>query len=343
MFGGVDAASSESDAAVDPPRFTSTVRRAALLIDVLRAYMLLNAIAFVAAAVVTIGALDRYFTVPPYVWTMLLASFALARWLRLPALLVGYSWIRRAYGNQRALGHEPRRLVRFWFLIPVLNLVRAYQMIRDMWDTSVSRGAPGDRRVVVAWGVAIHAALVIGPMIAFIYVITEQSGGGASVQAGWLGAAGLHFAAAWLGIAVVRGVTVRQELAVPARASGALLPVVTTPEAENAVALNNEAESNDPYRGDPTRARRITVRAQTVTIEGQHWFTNNDVIDTAELRNVIVRRELPWSVLARQRYALFARTRSGEVPLLRRLLPGEAHAARSVLRELIAEPGAAKT
>jgi hypothetical protein len=62
-------------------------------------------------------------------------------------------WLHLAYGNLPALGVVPR-FSRTWsvafFLIPIVNLFRPYQVVRELWRGSGGRGA------IVAWWWTAH-------------------------------------------------------------------------------------------------------------------------------------------------------------------------------------------
>ena len=74
--------------------------------------------------------------------TLLAGALAFLRWLSL------------AYGNLPALGAVPR-FSRTWavvfFLIPILNLFRPYQVVRELW-----RGSGGGGAAIVGWWWTAH-------------------------------------------------------------------------------------------------------------------------------------------------------------------------------------------
>lgn len=326
----VDGASTDGQIPSSGRRFRSNVWVGALLIDVLRLYMVLSVAPFALVVAHAFGA----FALAPDMGTMFWAFFAVlsvtahaAAFVQLWAMVIGVVWLNRAYANQRALGHEPRYtspLSVCWWLIPVLNLIRPYQMIQEIWSSSRSEHALGERGLLVWWWGAFVATLLLG-------------GFDAAVLSPNALALLFGVVAAFFGTKVVRWVTLRQELAVPWRAGGALTQVLAAPEATGAVVVAEEAAPSSPYRSDQSRTARVSVGAQTVSTRSDSWTAGEHVIGTDEIRNVSVRRELPWSAVAAQRYALFARTDEGEYPLFRQLLPGEAHAARRILRELVTE------
>jgi hypothetical protein len=81
------------------------------------------------------------------------------------------TWLYRCRANLRAFGTRHLRYRRYWaifgFLIPVVNLVRPYQVIREVWQASdPSTASPLDWKTVKpplllrAWWVTFVAFLV---------------------------------------------------------------------------------------------------------------------------------------------------------------------------------------
>lgn len=313
------------------PRFATNVRLGALLIDLLRLCLVLWILPVVLVAAVgalsarrglaemeaTFSALSSLFSVTVPVGTV----------AQIASMIVGVVWLNRCYANQRALGYEPRytsAVSRWWWLIPVLNLLRAYQMITEVWSTSRIEQAPGNRSVLVWW----WAAFVAMSVLSF-----------SDVGMLWPRALStlLAITAALLGIKMVRWVTIRQELAVPPRIGGALGEVLAAQETPRAVTVSEQTEPSPPFRSVRSRVVRVAIGRQEMVAEADCWTAGNSVIECDEIQNISVRRELLESVVAGQRYAVLARTGDAEFPIFRELLPGEAHAARRVLRGLVME------
>src|SRR5688572_7919608 len=93
------------------------------------------------------------------------------------ALLAGavafLRWLRVAYGNLPALGVVPR-FSRAWavafFLVPILNLFRPYQVVRELWVGSTGGGAA----IVGWWWAAYLVASFLGAR-SFTLVATAKA------------------------------------------------------------------------------------------------------------------------------------------------------------------------
>jgi hypothetical protein len=93
------------------------------------------------------------------------------------ALLAGavafLRWLRVAYGNLPALGVVPR-FSRAWavafFLVPILNLFRPYQVVRELWGGSTGGGAA----IVGWWWAAYLVASFLGAR-SFTLVATAKA------------------------------------------------------------------------------------------------------------------------------------------------------------------------
>jgi hypothetical protein len=125
------------------------------------------------------------------------------------ALLAGaiafLRWLRVAYGNLPALGAVPR-FGRNWavafFVIPILNLFRPYQVVRELWAASGGGGAA----IVGWWWAAYLVASFLGAR-SFTLVATAKAPGD-FLMATWvtLAADVCGTLAAALAIAIVRRV-----------------------------------------------------------------------------------------------------------------------------------------
>jgi hypothetical protein len=82
-------------------------------------------------------------------------------------------WLRAAYGNLPALGAVPRfgpTWAAVCFLVPILNLFRPYQVVRELWAGSVGGGAA----IVGWWWAAYLVASFLGAR-SFTLVATAKA------------------------------------------------------------------------------------------------------------------------------------------------------------------------
>ena len=149
-----------------------------------------------------------------------LTGIFLTLWL--VALVFWCMWVYRTYRNLPALGAQGLRYSPGWavgyYFIPVLNLFRPFQVMRETWRASDVRYDGGtDWRALAApavvgwWWAAWLASLVVAWGSAWWWVRFEDVG--AMRVASWidLGILALDVAAVLLQIRVVRGLTQLQE------------------------------------------------------------------------------------------------------------------------------------
>lgn len=80
-------------------------------------------------------------------------------------------WQHRAYSNLRRMGtgvtdHSPGRATAWWF-VPVMNLVRPFQVVKELWLRSASGNAPseynrGGAMAVSLWWAAWLLSIAVG-------------------------------------------------------------------------------------------------------------------------------------------------------------------------------------
>jgi hypothetical protein len=125
------------------------------------------------------------------------------------ALLAGavafLRWLRMAYGNLPALGAVPRfgpNWAVAFFLVPILNLFRPYQVMRELWIASV-----GGRAAIVGWWWAAYLVASFLGARSFTLVATARAPRD-FLMATWvtLAADVSGTAAAALAIAIVLGI-----------------------------------------------------------------------------------------------------------------------------------------
>ena len=133
-------------------------------------------------------------------------------------------WQYRAYKNLPALKvrnpeHTPGWTVGYWF-IPVLNLFRPFQVIRELWNESDpdfdpelgflsnSMGTPA----LIGWWWAFWLISRIAESLSNNIEKANNSDKNGSLALALIVAAVLSAAAAFLAIQVVRGITARQQL-----------------------------------------------------------------------------------------------------------------------------------
>jgi hypothetical protein len=113
-------------------------------------------------------------------------------------------WVYRANKNLRALGHVHTDFTPGWavgyFFVPVVNLWKPYQAVKEIWEKSGPPDAPNDSGLVAFWWVCfvitgfanwLGAAMVVLPLVVISMIA--------------------HVIAAFLLIAIIIGVNRRQE------------------------------------------------------------------------------------------------------------------------------------
>jgi hypothetical protein len=103
-------------------------------------------------------------------------------WLRLPVLvgtgIIWLLWLRRAYGNLTLVGSKRTRFAQGWaigvWLVPVFNLVRAYEVMKDLWlrtnsmnDRDGYDNLPAPGLLSGWWGMSLAWA-VLGPVAVWL-------------------------------------------------------------------------------------------------------------------------------------------------------------------------------
>jgi hypothetical protein len=134
----------------------------------------------IASHLLAIAILERYpqgaprdsrFTDFTAVFTPLPSYAKLA--LLIPTAIVFLTWIRAAYGNLRLAGSGGTDSTPGWavgcFLVPVVNLYRPYQFVRELWLRSADANAQVGRRagekgpwmVQVWWAALVYSGLTV--------------------------------------------------------------------------------------------------------------------------------------------------------------------------------------
>jgi hypothetical protein len=135
--------------------------------------------------------------------------------------IVWLVWLYRAYANLRLVGSKKSQFTRGWavgyWFVPLLNLVRAYQIVVDLWIRSDTGNAADNvaslprPQLVAAWWAAYLIAGGVGRVAASqatdAHSVTELL----SVTNFDMLAEALTIVAALLAIAVVRGIDQRQQ------------------------------------------------------------------------------------------------------------------------------------
>lgn len=74
----------------------------------------------------------------------------------IPTVVAFLAWLSRSVANAPALGagvppSSPRAAIGWWF-VPFANLVKPYQIVKDLYERLANRGSPlGQTRLVLAW------------------------------------------------------------------------------------------------------------------------------------------------------------------------------------------------
>ncbi|HYS00135.1 MAG TPA: DUF4328 domain-containing protein [Gemmatimonadales bacterium] len=145
--------------------------------------------------------------------------------MRLAALLgtgiVWLIWLRRAYRNLALVGSKrsrftPRQAVAYWF-IPLVNLVRAYQVMKDLWlrsDSLNDRDAyddlPAPALLSGWWGASLTWG-VLQPVVASTVRNARTALELTNITDVALVGSAVGIVAAVLAIRVVRGIDQRQQ------------------------------------------------------------------------------------------------------------------------------------
>jgi uncharacterized protein DUF4328 len=144
--------------------------------------------------------------------------------LRLPVFIataiVWLLWLHQAYRNLSLVGtmrssFTPDRAVGCWF-VPFINLVRPYQIVKELWQRSEGRndrdsfdGLPAPALVSWWWGMFLLSGLgrlaTLGPQAQSLKVLTTVADVGMLADA-------VEVVAALLAIRIVRGITDLQQL-----------------------------------------------------------------------------------------------------------------------------------
>jgi len=135
--------------------------------------------------------------------------------------IVWLVWLYRAYANLKLVGSKksqftPGWAVGYWF-VPLLNLVRAYQIVVDLWLRSDTQNAadtvaslPRPQLVSAWWAVYLIAAAVSRGAASLATDAHSAADLLSATNVNMLSDA-LSIAAALLAIAVVRGIDQRQQ------------------------------------------------------------------------------------------------------------------------------------
>lgn len=212
------------------PAFVSGQARAIVVAGCLSVYILIT-LAGVAADFSEIEALSRLTpglrTPPPEAAASVILTLIIRLALTGVALLTAVcflAWIYRAYLNLKSLGATDLKYSPAWaiggFFVPALNIVRPYQVIREIWKSS----APAGRRstdplwtreqtplVIVVWWGSWLASGFLDSLAAFMFFGATGSGQLLVAARYRLTCDVISIAAAALAIAVVLRINARQE------------------------------------------------------------------------------------------------------------------------------------
>jgi hypothetical protein len=132
-------------------------------------------------------------------------------------------WMHRAYRNLHAFRVEGRQYSSGWaiggWFVPFLNLVRPFQVVREIWNGSECLTAFGERFVLLRtpmlvgwWWAMFLISSVAGNLAARLAIRGEDALTALTTQSwAWLISDVLDIPAAILAILVVRGINARQE------------------------------------------------------------------------------------------------------------------------------------
>jgi hypothetical protein len=224
----------ELSPAVPPPPYRSAAQRARLAMIALLVFVVVE-VAAVVADVGRVGITNRILRADPITdpevtgsdtFVQLTAVLEIAVMAACAALFLG--WLHRVVANGPALGarelrYTPGWAVGWWF-VPVLNLVRPFQVVAEAWILSARDPSPSLGVLLPAW----WGLFILGNVVSrFLVVRTGSDDVTALRNAAIIDivASMVLIAAALLCVVMVRRLTERQELrhlavSVPQAAAG---------------------------------------------------------------------------------------------------------------------------